>query len=65
MTITVIEPKRLDTIVYEYYGSLDNLEDVMVENKQYLNKSILDTGDMVELPIYAVKKENNGEALWD
>ena len=65
MKITVIEPKRLDTIVYEHYGSLDNLEDVMVENKQYLNKSILDVGDMVELPIYAVKKENNGEALWD
>jgi phage tail protein X len=65
MTITVIEPKRLDTIVYEYYGSLDNLEDVMVENKQYLNKSILDTGDMVELPIYAIKKEKEGVALWD
>lgn len=65
MIITVIEPKRLDTIVYEYYGSLDNLENVMVENKQYLNKPILDTGDMVELPIYASFKENKGEALWD
>jgi hypothetical protein len=65
MIITVIEPKRLDTIVYEYYGSLDNLEDVMVENKQYLNKPILDTGDMVKLPIYASFKENDGEALWN
>ena len=65
MIHTVIESKRLDTIVFEHYGSLDNLEAVMVENKQYLNKYILYTGDIVELPIYEIVKENEGEALWD
>lgn len=65
MKVTIIEPKRLDTIVFEHYGNLNNLEDVMIKNPQYLDKYILATGDKVELPIYEEIKENDGVSLWD
>ena len=65
MTYTVKQPKRLDTIVFNHYGTLDVLELVLEQNKQYLNKYILDTGDIVILPTYTVSKEKAGNALWD
>lgn len=65
MMVTIIEPKRLDTVVFEHYGNLDNLEDVMIKNKQYLGKYILETGDKIVLPMYEEVKENEGVSLWD
>ena len=65
MTYTVTQPQRLDTIVFNHYGTLDVLELVLEQNKQYLNKYILDTGDIVILPAYTVSKQNVGTALWD
>jgi phage tail protein X len=65
MIYTVTEPKRLDTIVYEHYNTLDVFEFVLEANKQHLDKYILDAGDQVILPEVQIVKEKSGDALWD
>jgi phage tail protein X len=65
MIYTVIEPKRLDTIVYEHYGSLYVFEFVLQANQIHLDKYMLEVGDKVILPVYQVTKEKVGNALWD
>jgi len=48
--IKVTENKRLDQIVYEQLGSLDNFEEILELNKHLIEKEILDIGDIVYLP---------------
>jgi phage tail protein X len=65
MIYIVQEPIRLDSIVYEHYGNLDVLVEVLEANSQYLTKYILDVGDKVILPNINIIKEDEGVALWD
>ncbi|MDN5054443.1 phage tail protein [Aliarcobacter butzleri] len=47
LTITQ-ENKRLDEIVYNYYGSLEHFQKVLELNN--ITKVFLDLGDVIELP---------------
>ncbi len=56
---------RLDHIVYQYYGTLEVLTDVMMSNPSLLNKPILDEGDRVMLPeIKIAPQSETGVSLW-
>jgi hypothetical protein len=48
--IRVAENKRLDQVVYEHLGSLDNFEEILELNKHLIDKMILDIDDIVYLP---------------
>jgi len=64
--IKLTENKRLDQVVYENLGSLDNFENILELNKHLIEKDILDIGDIVYLP--ELKQENEKiikeKALW-
>ena len=61
----VTEPKRLDTIVYENYKTLDVFESVLKVNMHLHNKYILEVGDKVLLPTIEVPKKIESGSLWD
>lgn len=66
LTITQ-ENKRLDEIVYNYYGSLEHFQKVLELNN--ITKVFLDLGDVIELPDIEEleeKKDEFGEVggLW-
>jgi len=65
--IKVTENKRLDQIVYEQLGSLDNFEEILELNKHLIEKDILDIGDIVYLPEPKQKDEKivKEVALWN
>lgn len=64
--ITLTQEKRLDTVVYEYYGDLLMYDEVISLNTHLLDKLILNLGDEVKLPLKKLpKKELVGESLWD
>jgi phage tail protein X len=66
ITYIVTEPKRLDTIVYEHYKTLDVFEAVLELNPQLLpDKYILEVGDKVFLPTIEVPKKIESGSLWD
>jgi len=48
--IKVTENKRLDQVVYENLGSLDNFEEILELNKHLIEKDVLDIGDIVYIP---------------
>jgi len=48
--IKVTENKRLDQVVYENLGSLENFEEILELNKHLIEKDILDIGDIVYIP---------------
>jgi len=48
--IKVTENKRLDQVVYENLGSLENFEEILELNKHLIGKDILDIGDIVYIP---------------
>ncbi len=48
--IKLTENKRLDQVVYENLGNLDNFEEILELNKHLIEKDILDIGDIVYLP---------------
>jgi hypothetical protein len=64
--IKITENKRLDQVVYENLGTLDNFEEILELNKHLIEKEILDIGDIVYLP--EPKKEDEKiveeKALW-
>lgn len=63
---TVTEPKRLDTIVYEHYETLEVFEAVLEFNTHLLpDKYILEVGDKVLLPTLEVPQKIEDGALWD
>jgi len=61
----VTQAKRLDTVIYEHYKTLDVLEKVLEVNKKYFHKLILQAGDIVILPNFIIEKTTKGNALWD
>jgi len=42
-------PMRLDQIVWEVYGSLEQFEEVLEANKELSRKIVLEPGDVVRL----------------
>jgi hypothetical protein len=65
--IKLKENKRLDQVVYEELGSLDNFEEILELNKHLLEKDILDIGDVVFLPEFSqIENEKiiKEKALW-
>jgi len=64
--IKVTENKRLDQVVYEQLGSLDNFEEILELNKHLIEKDILDIGDIVYLPEPKQEDEKiiKEKALW-
>lgn len=64
--IKLTENKRLDQVVYENLGTLDNFEEILELNKHLIEKEILDIGDIVYLPEPAQEDEKIVEekALW-
>ena len=65
--IKVTENKRLDQVVYENLGSLDNFEEILELNKHLIEKDVLDIGDIVYLPEPIQTDETivKEVALWD
>ena len=64
--IKITENKRLDQVVYEQLGSLDNFEEILELNKHLIEKDILDIGDIVYLPEPQTDEKIVKEvALWD
>jgi len=56
---------RLDQIIYQYYGTLDVMNEVMMSNVHLLSKTILDAGDIVNLPdISSPEQPETGVNLW-
>ncbi|AZV46839.1 hypothetical protein C3L23_06005 [Nautilia sp. PV-1] len=64
--IKLIENKRLDQVVYENLGTLDNFEEILELNKHLIEKEILDIGDIVYLPepVQTNEKIVEEKALW-
>ena len=64
--IKVTENKRLDQVVYEQLGSLDNFEEILELNKHLIEKDVLDIGDIVYLPEPKQEDEKiiKEKALW-
>ena len=65
--IKVTENKRLDQVVYDNLGNLDNFEEILELNKHLLDKIILDIEDIVYLPEPNQTNEKvvKEVALWD
>jgi len=62
----VQEPKRLDQIVWEVYGNLEQFEEVLEANPKLSKKMILQVGDVVHLPPKKQKpKIVEAKALWN
>ncbi|MDD2267005.1 tail protein X [Sulfuricurvum sp.] len=56
---------RLDQIIYQYYKTLDVMNEVLMSNVHLMSKPILDTGDKVYLPDIEVPEQpENGVNLW-
>jgi len=62
--IKLKENKRLDQIVYDYYGNLDNFEEILELNKHLIDKVILDIDDVVYLPDITTGKIVEEKSLW-
>lgn len=65
--IKITENKRLDQVVYDNLGTLDNFEEILELNKHLIEKDILDIGDIVYLPELTQTNEKvvKEVALWD
>lgn len=56
---------RLDVIIYQYYGTLDVMNEVMMNNPHLMSTPILSTGDKVYLPeIIEPEQSETGVSLW-
>jgi len=56
---------RLDQIIYQYYGTLDVMNEVMMSNAHLMGKPILDNGDKVYLPDITLSDPiEAGVSLW-
>lgn len=56
---------RLDQIIYQYYGTLDVMNEVMMNNPHLMSTPILSTGDKVYLPeITEPEQAETGVSLW-
>ncbi|WP_151946925.1 tail protein X [Aliarcobacter butzleri] len=60
MNLTITQKnKRLDEIVYNYYGSLEHFQKVLELNN--ITKVFLDLGDVIELPDIEELEEKKDE----
>lgn len=56
---------RLDQIIYAAYGTLDVMNEVMINNPHLMSKPVLDNGDKVYLPdIIQTSQPETGVSLW-
>lgn len=56
---------RLDVIIYQHYGTLDVMNEVMMHNPHLMSTPILSTGDKVYLPDIAKPEQlETGVNLW-
>lgn len=56
---------RLDQIIYQYYGTLNVMNEVMMNNVHLMGKAILDNGDKVYLPdVIIPAPTETGVSLW-
>lgn len=56
---------RLDQIIYQYYGSLDVMNEVMINNPHLMSRPILESDDKVYLPdITKPEQSVTGVSLW-
>lgn len=56
---------RLDQIIYQYYGTLNVMTEVMMSNVHLLSKTILDAGDKVYLPDITIPSQpESGVNIW-
>lgn len=56
---------RLDQIIYQYYRSLDVMNEVMINNPHLMSTPILQSGDKVYLPDIAEPEQSEtGVSLW-
>lgn len=63
---TVTQPKRLDEIVFQHYGSLHHLTSVIADNQHLINKVVLEVGDKVNLGEFEVVPSiSKTKTLWD
>ncbi len=59
------DKQRLDEIVYKEYGTLEFMEIVLDHNPHLTSKLVLNTKDVVNIPIIKKKKDEEKEdALW-
>lgn len=66
MIVIVKQEKRIDEIVFEYYGNLDHLDEVIELNPHLYQKVVLDLGDKIKLPEFQKKEKiANIKGLWD
>lgn len=56
---------RLDVIIYQHYGTLDVMNEVMMNNSHLMSRPILESGDKVYLPeITKPEQSETGVSLW-
>lgn len=62
---TAKDGDRLDSIVFNHYGTLKAINEVLRHNKHLLNKAVLKAGDEVMLPDIKIKQDiKESKALW-
>ncbi len=63
--VNALNGQRLDEIVYIEYGTLKNMEKVLDMNPHLTSKILLDSSDLVTLPIVEIAlDENKEDELW-
>ena len=60
-----LDGDRLDIVVFKTYETLENFEEVLKANPHLLQKDILNSGDIVYLPPYVKKENEEVKALWN
>lgn len=67
MTIYTVkyEDERLDTVVYNHYGNLDNVFAVLEANPHIQKDVFLDVGVEIKLPYFETVAEEKEIQLWD
>ncbi len=62
----VTQPITLDKIIFNFYKDVSNLKEVLEANPTLKNKLILESGDIVNLPIIKqTDKKIELKRLWD
>ena len=63
--VKALNEQRLDEIVYIAYGTLKNMEKVLDMNPHLTSKILLDSSELVNLPIVEIEVvENKEDELW-
>ena len=66
MTIVLTQEQRLDEIVFQHYGNLDNFDLILENNPKLASQDILAPGTKVNLVEVEKKSSiNEVKTLWD